>query len=767
MRNCSLFTKKTKCAILIVNVFLLLIGSLLQLQYQIYEHKKDFAFTINNVIKKDISDKLSTTKGILATLVSYYQASADHSPASFAHFSGDLIHKYPFLTAIGFAKLITDSERESFEESMQKSGVNDFRINRFDVKSADFVQAENHQQYAPIVRVEPSDNNTSQFYGYDLLNSVYFSQSIRRSIETSKIVSVYNFFKAVDLQSYYFLKATYTGESIPDTQSQRLEKASGVYIINVNINMLLLPIKEQFSNWNIEVSEDRNFLGDDGTNFLRLNHYEAVTGIKDLYLHVQQPLKLKDFNLFMPLILMMSMVALQVMAILLWRKDLLIRRELNYQAKHDDLTKLPNRTFLRDKLDNTLEQLKSSPQGEESIAIVFVDLDHFKEVNDSYGHQFGDKVLIEIARRFQETLRKTDTICRLGGDEFIVLLDTVGDNDLIVTTIERIMGSMTEPIVFDSRKVYLSASFGVATFPQDGEHVSDLLKNADTAMYKAKKNGRNRYCFYSVEMTEKAIERLTLETKLRQAIKDEAFDVYYQPQIDGVTGDIVGLEALIRWHDGDGFVSPDKFIPIAEETGLVVPLDLLVMEKAIGQFGKWYEAGFKPGVLALNLSTRQLQHPDFIDILDGHLEKSGCRPEWLELEITEGHIMSDPEAAIIFLQKLAEKNIRLTVDDFGTGYSSLSYLKKLPLNKLKIDRTFVQDLPENEDDVTLIITIIALALNLNLGIIAEGVETEEQRALLVKLGCANLQGFYYSPARKAEEIEGFLQCNPFSNDLKN
>ena len=767
MKKRSLFSRKTKCAILIVNLLLLLLGSLLQLQYQVYEHKKDFAFTINNVIEKDILDKLSTTKGILTTLVSYYQASSDHSPASFAHFSGDLIKKYPFLTAIGFAKLIPGSERESLVRSLQDLGLSGFRINRFDVKSKAFVRAGIHQQYAPIVRVEPVNYNMSKFYGYDLFNSAYFSHTIRRAMESSKIVSVYNFHKAVDLQSSYFLKATYTGTSIPDTRSQRLERVSGIYIINFDINMLLLPIKKHFPSWSIEVSEDRSPLGDGGINFLRLSHHESVAGTKDIYLHVEQSLQLKDFNLFMPLVLMVSMFALQLMVILLWRKDLLIRRELSYQAKHDDLTRLPNRIFLRDKLDNTLKQLKATSQGEESIAIVFLDLDHFKEVNDSYGHQFGDKVLIEVAGRFQGTLRKTDTICRLGGDEFIILLGTVGDNDLIITTIERIMDSMKEPIVFDTRKVYLSASFGGATFPQDGEYVSDLLKNADTAMYKAKKNGRDNYCFYNAEMTAQAVERLTLETKLRQAIKDEAFDVYYQPQIDGLTGDIVGLEALIRWHDGEDFISPDKFIPIAEETGLVVPLDLLVMEKAIAQFGEWSRAGLRSGSLALNLSTRQLQHPDFIQMLDWHLERSGCKPEWLELEITESHIMSDPEGAIIFLEKLAEKNIRLTVDDFGTGYSSLSYLKKLPLNKLKIDRAFVQDLPENEDDVTLTTTIIALAHNLNLEIIAEGVESEAQRALLVGLGCTNLQGFFYSPARKAEEIESFLRCNPFRNELKN
>lgn len=768
MKKSPLFTRKTKCAIFVVNFCLLFIVGLLQLQYQVYDHKKDFAFAINNVIKKDISEKLSSTKGILTSLVSYYQASQERSPSSFSHFAGDLLHNYPFLTAIGFAKIIPDSARTSLEESMIDYGLYDFRVNQFDPAKQDFVPSTPHKQYAPIIRVEPSNYRLSRYYGYDLLNSIYFNNSIQKAMESSKIIPVYNYFTAVDLKSYYFLKATYSGESIPATKEQRLQKVNGVYIVNVDINLLLQPIKDQFEGWWIEVSEEEESLAtDSGRSLMRLRYREPLNGIENIYLHVQKPLRFQDVNIFIPLILVGTLGVLQLMVVLLWRKDLLIRRELNYQAKHDGLTGLPNRNYLMEKLHNTIEQLKAVPVGEESVAVLFIDLDHFKEVNDSYGHQFGDAVLLDIAGRFQNTLRKTDTICRLGGDEFIVLLDTVGDKDLIVTTIERIMDCMKDPIFLNGSTVYLSASFGVATYPGDGEHVSDLLKNADTAMYKAKRQGRDNYCFYSADMTQRAIERLTLETKLRQAIKDDAFDVYYQPQINGATGEIIGLEALVRWSDEGQFISPDRFIPIAEETGLVVPIDLFVMEKAISQLGKWHKAGLNPGILALNLSTRQLQHPDFIDTLERKLQESGCKSEWLELEITEGHIMSDPEAAITFLSKLAEKKIRLAIDDFGTGYSSLSYLKKLPLHKLKIDRTFVRDLPDSEDDVTLTTTIIALAQNLNLETIAEGVETKEQNDLLVALGCPNVQGFLYSPGRPAEEIEKFLRCNPFIQELKN
>jgi len=761
----ALFTKKTKSAILLVNCVIILIVVSLQLRYQLYEYKKDFVFTIHNVIKKDITEKLSTTKGILTSLVSYYQASGDRSPSSFANFSGDLLKNYTFLTAIGFAKLVSGDERVQFEKSMPGFGLYDFRITRYDTESDSFVPAREQKQYAPIILVESSSYKLGRYYGYDLLNSKYFHENVRFAMESSQIVPVYNFFEDAELQSYYFIKAAYAGGSIPADNDERLGKVSGIFIINIDISMLLLPIKKQFEGWYIDLSEEKEEGPEaslvKGKSILNLKDKTPVDEIRNTSLHVERPLSVADFDLFVPLILIISVIVLQVMVVLLWRKDLLVRRELNYQAKHDDLTGLPNRIFLRDKLRGTLEQLRRNSGGEESVAIVFIDLANFKEVNDFYGHQFGDEVLKEVARRFQLTLRKTDTICRLGGDEFIVLLDTVGDDKLIVTTIERIMECMKEPVISDSRKVYLGASFGVATFPADGDRARDLLKNADAAMYKAKQRGRNKYCFYTVEMTEKAIERMTLETKLRQAIEDDAFEVYYQPQLDGRTGAIVGLEALVRWFDEGELVAANKFIPLAEDTGLIVSMDLLVMEKAISQLGLWKKAGLSPGTLALNLSTRQLQNPDFIDILEEKLASCGCKPEWIELEITEGHMMGDPEAAIVFLKRLAEKNIRLAIDDFGTGYSSLSYLKKLPLSKLKIDQSFVQDLPGDEDDVAITTTIIALATNLNLEIIAEGVETEEQRKLLVELGCYHLQGFLYSPALPAKEIEQYLRRNPF------
>ena len=772
MARHSLFTRKTKSAIIIVNLCIVLGAVLLQFQYQLYEQKKQFNFTVNNVIRKDISDKFSTTKGILTSLVSYYHASHDRSPSSFANFSGDLLKNYPFLTAIGFARLVPHDERINFEESMRDYGLYDFTIKRFEPESESFVREEDQPRYAPIVRIEPSSYRLSMYYGYDLLNSPYFRDGVLKAIESSQIVTVYNFFKAVDLQTYYLLKATYAGITVPTTREERLEKVNGLYIVNIDLKTLLLPIKEQFAVGSIIVDEEQRLVGDrqteTGKKYLtQLEYLQPLDEVKKVYLQVRRPIYFNDFDLFMPYAVLASIIVLQVMVVLLWRKDLLVRRELNYQAKHDDLTGLPNRMFLRDKLKDLLEQFEVHGIGDESIAIVFIDLDHFKEVNDSYGHQFGDEVLLEVSRRFQETLRKTDTICRLGGDEFIVLLNTVGDSKVIITTIERIRECIAEPVVVESRKVYLSASFGVATFPEGGVTAGDLLKNADAAMYKAKKDGRNRYCFYSKEMTERAIERLTLESKLRQAIEDDVFKVYFQPQLDGRTNAIIGLEALVRWFDGGTFVSPEKFIPLAEDTGLIVQLDLIIMEKAIRQLGLWHKAGLMPGTLSLNLSTRQLQHPEFISHLEETLVKYDCRPEWIELEITEGHIMSDPEAAIVFLRRLAEQGIRLAVDDFGTGYSSLSYLKKLPINRLKIDRSFVRDLPDNEDDVTITTTIIALATSLNLEVIAEGVETEEQRQLLVELGCPHLQGFLYSPARPAGEIQKFLRVNPFLSDLRN
>ncbi len=430
------------------------------------------------------------------------------------------------------------------------------------------------------------------------------------------------------------------------------------------------------------------------------------------------------------------------------------QKALEHQATHDTLTGLANRTLFDDRLEQGILKAK---RNRTRLALLFIDLDHFKEINDSMGHKVGDKALKIVTRRLEKTIREEDTLARLGGDEFTVILEGIHEPQDASVLAEKILKALSEPMTIENRVFYSGCSIGISLYPDNGDLPDDLLKYADAAMYNAKNEGRNTFQYYSTDMTERALERVVMETSLREGLKKGEIVVHYQPQVDGRNGTIVGMEALVRWQSPEyGLVSPAKFIPIAESSGLIVDLDRHVMKTAMIQIERWYAAGFNPGVMAMNLAAKQLQQKDFIDYLDKLIAETGCKPEWIELEVTESQIMIHPEEAIQILSRLSDIGVRLAVDDFGTGYSSLSYLKKFPINKIKIDRTFVQDLPHDEEDAAITKAIVALARNLNLSILAEGVETPEQQAFLIENGCAHIQGYLYSKPLPTDEMEALL-----------
>jgi len=427
---------------------------------------------------------------------------------------------------------------------------------------------------------------------------------------------------------------------------------------------------------------------------------------------------------------------------------------LHHQAHHDALTELPNRVLFNDRLEHAIE---TANRNNAKIALFFIDLDHFKEINDSLGHDIGDKVLKIVTSRLVEALRNEDTISRLGGDEFSVILEDLADVASISHAAQKLLDKLSEPMNLNNNTLYISSSIGISIYPDDGIDSKSLLKFADSAMYKAKNEGRNNFQFYNYRMTELALERVVMETNLRAAISNEEFIVYYQPQVDARDNQLIGMEALVRWqHPSDGMVSPIKFIPLAESTGLIVALDRIVMKIAMTQIAQWYKNGLNPGVLSMNLSVKQLQKKDFLTVFKNLMTETKCKAEWIELEITESQIMKNPEEAIKKLQALSDLGIKLAVDDFGTGYSSLAYLKKFPINKLKIDQAFVKDLPHDEEDAAITKALIALAKSLNLGIIAEGVETKEQKDFLVENDCENIQGYYYSKPTPVNEFTQIL-----------
>ena len=424
---------------------------------------------------------------------------------------------------------------------------------------------------------------------------------------------------------------------------------------------------------------------------------------------------------------------------------------LDYQAHYDTLTELPNRALVNDRIEQAIEKAKRNSS---KFALLFIDLDHFKEINDSLGHDIGDEILKTVSKRLREVVRDEDTVARLGGDEFTVLLEELSQVQDVSLIANNILEVLSKSINIDDNILYVSSSIGISIYPDDGELTQNLLKYADSAMYKAKEEGRNNYQYYNSTMTELAFQKVVMKTSLREAIKEEQFVVYYQPQVDGTTDKLIGMEALVRWqHPTMGLVSPDKFIPLAETTGLIVAVDRLVMKIAMTQMTKWYKDGLNPGILAVNLAVKQLQQKDFKEMLENLMKETGCKAEWLALEVTEGQIMTHPDEAIKILSQISDLGIELAVDDFGTGYSSLAYLKRLPIDKLKIDQTFVRDLPDDEEDVGITKAVIALAKSLNLGVIAEGVETKEQKDFLIGNECKNIQGYFYSKPIPADELK--------------
>jgi len=419
------------------------------------------------------------------------------------------------------------------------------------------------------------------------------------------------------------------------------------------------------------------------------------------------------------------------------QKDILF-----YQANHDHLTQLPNRLLLMDRLRQTI---KKSYRHKSKVATLFIDLDHFKEINDSLGHNVGDEILKESAIRLKLCVRDSDTVSRLGGDEFIIILDELRDNDIIIDIATKINTIFQKPFVVLDHKLYVTSSIGISLYPSDAETAEELLRNADAAMYKAKEDDRNTYRFYTEDMTQKALKRIQMESHLRHALEHNELTVYYQPQVNAKTGQIIGMEALVRWqHPQQGLIPPDRFIPLAEKTGLIIPLGEQVFDIASQQMACWKKDYNISGRLAINLSVKQFQQKNIIEILSDKLKDNHCKAQWIELEITENYVMDNPQQAIDTLEELQAMGFQIAIDDFGTGYSSLSYLRRLPVNKLKIDRSFVRDMMDNEYDKVIITSTIALAKSMRLNVIAEGVETREQKDFILEQGCEIIQGYYYS-----------------------
>lgn len=427
---------------------------------------------------------------------------------------------------------------------------------------------------------------------------------------------------------------------------------------------------------------------------------------------------------------------------------------LNEKATHDSLTGLPNRSLLSDRLERAIGDADRNRQ---KVAVVFIDLDNFKDINDELGHAAGDELLTIVSKRLRAALRTTDTLARLGGDEFVAIITNQNTINTITVVLQRILSSISEAYVIEGQESYIACSLGISVFPEDGRDSESLLRNADAAMYRSKEMGKNTFQFFTSDMQRLISTRLKIEHGLRHALENNEFSLVYQPMLSLLTNKIVGMEALLRWNSPQlGSVPPTTFIPVAEETGLIIPIGEWVLKTACVQNKAWQNAGLPLLTVSVNISPRQFRQANFIHMLQKILDETKLPKGCLELELTEAIAMNDPANFILLLQAIKNMGVKLSIDDFGTGYSSLSYLRHFPLDWLKIDRSFIEALSEGNSEQSIVKAIISLAHNLNMKVVAEGVETSEQLMELKKQNCDEIQGYYLSRPISPEEFYNFI-----------
>lgn len=710
---------------------------------------------------------MSSIETVLISLAGLHHASDDLNLAELSSFSTEMLKAYPFIDAIIGLEKITDKEVGSFEHDMRRQGFIGLHL-KYERMPGSF--------YLPVSFIEPMTPASVGMLGQDMRSLPNLLSVIDYTIATSN-VSASEIFTSQYLKkpSVLMFKALYLGRYPPETEEERKKLLDRVVALSIDVEhfMSFLSLSEkqligEFSNslvGNNKIKQKSIHFDMSSSSFIFTEEIGKYEKSYQLVLH-------RKLNLGMINKLQMFSLWLLSMLLFLFRIEFLKKRkasedEIRYLAYYDTLTALPNRESFKDKLKLAIsESQKHGTIG----AILFIDIDEFKRINDTLGHNIGDELLKQVSKRlcfqmrhgdvestFESNDRVIDLVTRLGGDEFTILLTDIENEGSAGSVAKRILEHISEPFHLKNHTVYVTSSIGIANFPDDGTEVGQLLKHADTAMYHAKSMGKNNYQFYLKKMSAQIEQRLILEGKLHHALEKNEFELFYQPQVDAQTNKIIGAEALIRWNQTElGMIFPDDFIPLAEETGQIIDIGEWVINEACRQNKEWQLAGYEPIRIAVNISGLQFVQDDLSLKIEEILKYHCLNPNYLELEITESVMMKNIDQTIATIKKLSSMSVGVSIDDFGTGYSSLSYLKRFPLEALKIDKSFVLDIPADNDDMMITSAIISLAKSLNLKVIAEGVEGKEQVDFLVQQHCDILQGYYFSRPVAAIEFEKLL-----------
>jgi len=708
-----------------------------------------------------IQQRINNIVEIMESIRNFYAASNYVDSREFNKFVKDQVMLHPEIVALEWAPLVLDADRLQIEKTLSEI-IPEQHITELNA-DGNLVPAASRAQYFPVLYVEPLHGNELAV-GYDLASHPERAAAIQQAKVTGKIAFSHKL-RLVQGGSdpnavLLFQPIYHNTDNIPIERN----KLHGVAIGVIKPKALLQESIRNFSPTGLDLmlissddthepdvlhfhpSRKRNSAIAQPTlhDFMKKEHYHAPIiipgGQWDLYFSPSPSFHAEHESQQGLLILLIGIVLTSMLVFNVARR-IRYTHAILHQAQHDALTGLPNRSFFQEQLNHAISYAQRARL---TSAVLFLDLDNFKHINDSLGHAVGDRLLVEVSKRLRQNTRAEDTVARMGGDEFILLVQNVQQIDDIASLAEKLLKDLTSPYQITQQVFYLSASIGISLFPRDGVNTEALIANADAAMYRAKSRGRNTYDFYSTDLTAVSMQRMQLQGELREAIKQDLLDIHYQPQIDLVSKNVIGAEALMRWpHEKDGFISPQLFIPVAEECGLIVEIGAWILRRACQQAKSWLDAGMPLQTMAVNVSGIQLQRSDFVATVQEILNETGLPAEYLELELTESVIMEQADQAIDTLLALGKLGVSLAIDDFGTGYSSLAYLKRLPLDKLKIDRSFVEELPSDEEDVAITSAIIALSNSLGLRVTAEGVETKEQNEFLKGLGCHEAQGYYF------------------------